>query len=192
MLEPVSRGTIMKKTVTLSLLCAIGALLLISGGTLANAQATPGNDDEPTIVIGPTVQSINDMHFGSLQRLNSRTIEYLDADAASFVVDVEPGRTIDLSVRVEDLIKPQEEIEDGLGRGKISLQIRQEDCAYSLDRGDTWQQFNTSLYNQEIKIPEASTPFFRLMVRVGGTIQVDHNQRKGDYLGRIIVEAEYK
>jgi hypothetical protein len=182
----------MKKTVTLSLLCAIGALLLVSGGTLANAQATPGNDDEPKVVIGPTVQSVSDMNFGSLQRLNSRTIEYLDADAASFVIDVEPGRTIDLNVHVEDLVKPQEENEDGLGRGKIQLEIRHEDCAYSLDRGDTWQQFNTSLHNQRIRIPEASTPFFRLMLRVGGTIQIDHNQRKGDYLGHIIVEAEYK
>ena len=186
----------MNKTFTLSLLFVAGTLLSAAGATSAYAQST--NPDlgvgNIRIVQGPTVRVITSMNFGSLQRLSSRSIEYLDADAALFAVDAEPGRTLDLNVRVEDMVKPLEDNEDGLGRGKIRLEIRQEHCAYSLDKGETWQQFSSSLHTQRITIPSIgdAAGSFQVLVRVGGSIEIDHNQRKGEYLGRITVEVEYQ
>lgn len=166
----------------------------LSAQPLANTAQLTESPDVMPVPQAPVVYVVNNMSFGSMPRLSSFTIHYLDPEAAVFIVEAEQGRRVDLNVIVDNLVHPQQEGDRGLGRGKIKLEIAREDCAFSLDNGSTWEQFRSSLHNQKVVIPtDNRTPGNRqILIRVGGTVDIDHNQRRGEYEGRITVSVEYQ
>ena len=176
----------MKYTRIISICCLLGLLHAVSGATAVVAQ-TP----DPIHGTGPAVHLVNNLSFSNLQRFTSRSIHYLDGDAALFIVDAEAGRTVILNITNQELAHASEAAG---GRGRMKLNICKNDCAYSIDNGLTWNEFNTSLHNQRVHLPSGAgtPPVYQILVRIGGTVTANHNQRRGGYAGELTLGVEYQ
>lgn len=177
-----------------SILSIVAALLcsMAGAGSLSAQTVTPLPGDRSTKREAPMIQVVDNMRFVSMNRLDSRSIGFLDAYAAKFIIDAEPERRLVVSIAIDNLVREGQTV-DG-GKKILQLKIVPADCAYSLDNGVTWLPFTGNIHHQEIFTPKAfvGETTSRILVRVGGTISVNQNQRRGEYEGEITLSVEYQ
>lgn len=122
-----------------------------------------------------SVEAINSLTLGAVERGQSETIPWNSADAAQLMITGEPGRRIIIQV-----IPHQLENSEG---GSAAIAITNDQCAYSLDEGVTWRRFSSGFLSQETRLPAGNSDVATILVRVGGTFQAQSRNNRGVYSG---------
>ena len=162
----------------------IPILLLLTGGGALNgflpaAWAQQGPDfDRPAVIVQ------RGFNFGSIYRSTSITIDYRSAGAAYYHVRGGRGRAVRLMATALQMNRPG---------GAMTVTLTNNQCAYSLDNGNTWKTFTTGPLMQELRFPSDPRlgPVSTILVRIGGRIDCGPIQQRGGYKGGIRLNALY-
>jgi hypothetical protein len=132
----------------------------------------------------PAVEVVRGLGFGTFERLDTVSVDYLSDSAAKFIVTGEANRLVRLSLTPVDLARTND---------VLTLSIASDQCAYSTDEGMTWTSFSSGILVQEIQFPPVVDPdvVSRIQLLVGGTVIAGEGQRRGDYSGSIVLNTEY-
>jgi hypothetical protein len=124
------------------------------------------------------------LDFGTLERRDTTAIDYRSTAAAQFVVSGEENRSVRLSLSVMEPVRSND---------ALLFAVTGEQCAYSLDLGQTWSTFTSGGLTQDIQLPlqSGTDGLSEVYVRVGGTFIASESQRRGDYSGSILLNATY-
>jgi hypothetical protein len=130
------------------------------------------------------IQIDQPLSFGTIFRESVMEVGYDSPRAAQLTLLGTRGRDVRIFVVVTDLEGKMDE---------VAIALTNEQCAYSLDNGVTWQLFTTGTLFQHTRFPEVTIGpnTSTILLRIGGTIHSRNNQKRGDYRGNVTVRAEY-
>jgi hypothetical protein len=152
---------------------------------------------QPASAQSLSVVAMSPLSFGDSYRRTTRTIRPADIDAARFEVFASAGRLLRLWLTVLPA-RATQPIPNGHGSPRVlDVDIDGHLCEISTDGGRSWQRFDNGGLSRDLRVPGEPASEgrraqeLRILVRVGATLVVGDDQRRGDYNGRVILSAMY-